>query len=308
MIHKSISAHFNCVLYSPVTPDAESVAPRPEDDAIAGVSTRFIRVEGRRAKKMVNTEKSNWIQLLFMSPLYRRAITVKQWVHMSAAAMTLALIECWDFVPKSTTLTVVWTREYHSALATTAQLCRFASIIAMKSKGLKNNQTKRISYGTLILFFLLFLRSNEPTEGGEEYQNDSLSDEEYDVGQPAAGTVESIVLEQTAASDNADSENVAQDPLGGEDFGYSDPETNEDNDDWPEGNEHVQHLEIERADEANASSASAAVKVELIGQEPIDDGHPFNVALMRGSLGSISNTSDCMITAEYQIKCDSEAN
>lgn len=54
LIHtNSISAHFNCVLYSPVTPDAESFAPRPEDEAVAGVSTRFIRDEGRRAQKLV---------------------------------------------------------------------------------------------------------------------------------------------------------------------------------------------------------------------------------------------------------------
>lgn len=49
----SISAHFNCVLFYPVTPAAESLAPQPGDDAIAGVSTRFIRQEGHRAQKLV---------------------------------------------------------------------------------------------------------------------------------------------------------------------------------------------------------------------------------------------------------------
>lgn len=55
MVHtKTISAHFNCVVFSPVSPDKTSLAPNPEDDAIGGVTTRFIRGEGRRAKKLVN--------------------------------------------------------------------------------------------------------------------------------------------------------------------------------------------------------------------------------------------------------------
>lgn len=71
LIHtNSISAHYNCVLYSPVTPKAECVASCPEDEAIAGVSTRFIRNEGRRAQRLVikkQTHNSNYYS--FMSPL-----------------------------------------------------------------------------------------------------------------------------------------------------------------------------------------------------------------------------------------------
>lgn len=54
LIHTpSISAHFKCVLFSPQTPDKTSFAERPEDDAIAGVTSRFIRSVGAHARKMV---------------------------------------------------------------------------------------------------------------------------------------------------------------------------------------------------------------------------------------------------------------
>lgn len=152
LIHTdSISAHFNCVLYSPVTPDAESIAVRPEDKAIAGVSTRFIRDEGRRAQRLVIKKKSmifNFVMSAVCSYFsYRRAIFVKQKVLMSDAAMTLELIQCWNFVQRNITLIVVWTLERHSALATIVERCHFVSIIAINSKGMKNNQSKRISAG-----------------------------------------------------------------------------------------------------------------------------------------------------------------
>lgn len=53
VITKTLFAHFNCVLYSPVTPDEASLAPNPEKDAIAGVSSRFVRTEGKRAGNLV---------------------------------------------------------------------------------------------------------------------------------------------------------------------------------------------------------------------------------------------------------------
>lgn len=49
----TISAHFNCVLFSAQTPDTTSIAAQPEDDAIAGVTSRFIRSVGTHAKKLV---------------------------------------------------------------------------------------------------------------------------------------------------------------------------------------------------------------------------------------------------------------
>lgn len=65
LIHtKTISGHFNCILYTPVMPDAGSIASNHEDDAIAGVKSRFIRDEGVRASKLV-TIKCN--SMLFHS-------------------------------------------------------------------------------------------------------------------------------------------------------------------------------------------------------------------------------------------------
>lgn len=52
----SFSAHFNCVLLSPVNPGAES---RTENGGIAGVTLRFIRAEARRASHLVSTAFQN---------------------------------------------------------------------------------------------------------------------------------------------------------------------------------------------------------------------------------------------------------
>lgn len=48
-----ISAHFNCILYNPVMPDALSIPSNPETDSIGGVSTRYARYEGDRADRLV---------------------------------------------------------------------------------------------------------------------------------------------------------------------------------------------------------------------------------------------------------------
>lgn len=54
LIHLTqISAHFNCVLFSPVTPDSLSRREGSDGGSISGVSTRFIRIEAQRAKKLV---------------------------------------------------------------------------------------------------------------------------------------------------------------------------------------------------------------------------------------------------------------
>lgn len=50
---KTFSAHSNCVLYSPVPPDTSSFSENPED-SVAGMTSRFIRAEGQRAKRLVN--------------------------------------------------------------------------------------------------------------------------------------------------------------------------------------------------------------------------------------------------------------
>lgn len=153
----------------------------------------------------------------------------------------------------------------------------------IERSGKKLNQ----SNSDWILILFISFRVNELTEDGEESQNDSLSVEEfdeYDVGQREANNVvESIVLERTTESHNAESDSISHDPLGEEDVDHSASEM-KDGDNWLD-------------DETNASSAQAVAKVELIG----DEQEPFNVASMQHSLGSISNASDCEITCEYQI-------
>lgn len=53
LVHtRTISAHYNCVLFSPVAVDA-TTAQQSKNDGICGASTRFIRSEGSRAKKLV---------------------------------------------------------------------------------------------------------------------------------------------------------------------------------------------------------------------------------------------------------------
>lgn len=70
LIHtKTISGHFNCILYSPVMPDAGSIASNKGDDGIAGVKSRFIREEGARASKLVIIEFNS---ILFQSYLFVR--------------------------------------------------------------------------------------------------------------------------------------------------------------------------------------------------------------------------------------------
>lgn len=54
LIHtKMISAHYNCVLFSPILPDATSMSAHAAQDSIGGIKSRFIRGEGTRAVKLV---------------------------------------------------------------------------------------------------------------------------------------------------------------------------------------------------------------------------------------------------------------
>lgn len=117
LVHtKTISAHFNCVLYSPVTPDATSLAPRAEDDAIAGVSTRSVRDEAKRAKKLVitNSHISSFIFFVLFSDIclstslslthsffLRHATIARLSARTLAVAKILAPIWRLNFVPKN---------------------------------------------------------------------------------------------------------------------------------------------------------------------------------------------------------------
>lgn len=46
---KTVAGHYNCILFSPVKPDDVDLTP----DGICGVSARFIRTEGKRARPLV---------------------------------------------------------------------------------------------------------------------------------------------------------------------------------------------------------------------------------------------------------------
>lgn len=92
VVTRTLSAHFNCVLYSPITPDAVHFAPNPEDDAIAGVSSRFIRTEGKRAKELVGFYSlftDFFLVSVFLSlPHCRSATIAKRMEQTSDVALT----------------------------------------------------------------------------------------------------------------------------------------------------------------------------------------------------------------------------
>lgn len=175
----------------------------------------------------------------------------------------------------------------------------------IRSKGLKKSiKTYTSGIYVFIPISFFFSRANELNDDCDELQDDLLSGDEYDVGQLEATAIESIVLDQAAVSGNANSE-IAQDPFGEENIVHTAPETNN-GDECLVEYAYVQYLDIERAGEDNVPSTSAVVKVELVGDGPIEE-NPFNVMLMRDSLDN-SNDSDCMITAEYQVEYEADEN
>lgn len=122
LIHtRTITAHYNCVLFIPVTPHSTSRRHNETDDAIAGVSTRFIRDEGARAKLLVSEIIFIGIHLLpfsFFPPIYfivnfllltriRCAIFANQKAQVPAVVEISAQILLCVFAKKSTTLIVV---------------------------------------------------------------------------------------------------------------------------------------------------------------------------------------------------------
>lgn len=144
LVHtKTISGHFNCVLYSPVAPDATSLAPHPEDDSIAGVTTRFVREEGKRAKKLVIdfSKFFNWFYffslLMYVSILLflRCAIIAKLSAHTLAVVKTLATIQWSNFAQKNSMLIVDSRQEHHSTSARAEALFRFVLNIGIQLKG-----------------------------------------------------------------------------------------------------------------------------------------------------------------------------
>lgn len=105
---KTISAHFNCVLYSPVTPDALDLQTREEEDAIGGVKSRFVRAEAGRAKKLVifwdsfsvSQTFSKFINTIFFC---RFVSTARQREQILAVAMILEMTSKLNFVANDIT-------------------------------------------------------------------------------------------------------------------------------------------------------------------------------------------------------------
>lgn len=120
---RTITAHVNCVLFSPVSPDKTSLTSRPEDDGIAGVTSRFVRQEGKRAKKLVfqifHFFCSHSLTHTFLSTLnhqFRYVITANLLAPTLVAVLILATIRCRNSAVKSITSTVDTKREQLSTL------------------------------------------------------------------------------------------------------------------------------------------------------------------------------------------------
>lgn len=142
---KSISAHYSCVLYSPVTPDAVSLAHHQKDDGIAGVTARLIREEGSRSKQLVKIKmRWNYFCIDFSISVYfsrcflcRFAIIVRRKASTSVAAKISAQTSCSNLARKSTTSTVEWKPGRCSVSAKSAVRPHSASNTEIRSNGKK---------------------------------------------------------------------------------------------------------------------------------------------------------------------------
>lgn len=63
---KTISAHFLCVRFSPVTPQKCEMSETATGSSMAGVTSRFIRNEGARSKKLVTIFFGNKFKFKFI--------------------------------------------------------------------------------------------------------------------------------------------------------------------------------------------------------------------------------------------------
>lgn len=86
----SISAHYLCVRFSPVTPAKDEIVDEPTPGtSMAGVSSRFIRMEGARAKKLVSMICVSFLNnLINLESKYRFAIIAKREAQILDAAST----------------------------------------------------------------------------------------------------------------------------------------------------------------------------------------------------------------------------
>lgn len=103
---KTIAAHYNCVIYSPVAPDKTDV----KADGIAGVTNRFIRNEGKRAKALVSILFCSCIKILSHRSIFhssRYVCTASRSVRILGAAEILGTTPLQNSAFADTTLIVV---------------------------------------------------------------------------------------------------------------------------------------------------------------------------------------------------------
>lgn len=108
LIHtKATSAHFNCVLYSPVTADALELdlQTHEEEDAIGDVKSRFVRAEAARAKKLVIFSDSFSVAQTHSNTIsfYRFVSTASQRAQILVVAMISEMMSELNFVPNDIT-------------------------------------------------------------------------------------------------------------------------------------------------------------------------------------------------------------
>lgn len=92
---KTIAAHYKCVIFSPVMPDKIDLAP----NGIGGVSSRFIRNEGKRAKPLVFFSLSFFrISVTSIAIIFSRSVHIASRAGpMQVVAATLEPTRFWDF-------------------------------------------------------------------------------------------------------------------------------------------------------------------------------------------------------------------
>lgn len=135
---KTITAHFLCVLFNPVTPDADDFAAPEKDGGICGLSARYIREQAGRAAKLVYV---NFLALhifffKFTLTLFRRSATFARETALTRAVVsTSAPTIRRNTVQRRTTSTAATKAGQASTYLKVVVLSPFVSIIATKSRG-----------------------------------------------------------------------------------------------------------------------------------------------------------------------------
>lgn len=135
---KTITAHFLCVLFNPVTPDADDFAAPEKDGGICGLSARYIREQANRAAKLVLQFSCG--QFFFFSKLtltlFRRSVTFARETALTRAVVsTLVPTRRRNTVQRNTTSTAATKAGQASMYLKVVVLSPFVSIIATKPRG-----------------------------------------------------------------------------------------------------------------------------------------------------------------------------